>query len=411
VQGVSGPLIPIRPRPTRRAAGSGDPAPDPAAGPVYRLADYLDQTGRRSRREQIPPAAFWAAAATSAYPGDLATLGGAAHDRGLYRDAAQLYKHATAHGDTFAASRLVHSLHSLHPTDPRPGSWSATYAALDDPGSVALLVGALREAGAADQVAALLARVPAAHATLNDPGAVAFLVGALREAGAADQVAVLAVRAAAHAVLDDPGGRRPAAGSAAGGGCGGPSRCVGGSCRHPCRPRRPTRRNHAARSARGAGAADQVTVLADRAATHAALDNPRDVAWLLDALAEAGAGGQVTVLLARDPAAHATLDHPGSVAMLLGALGEAGAGGQVTVLLARDPAAHATLDDRLGVANLLYALREIGAQEQAEVLIDRLPGAGRFDQFCEQEGHQERFRYGREADGSPARQWGWEDLD
>lgn len=32
-----------------------------------------------------------------------------------------------------------------------------------------------------------------------------------------------------------------------------------------------------------------------------------------------------------------------------------------------------------------------------------------FEFFCEQEGHQERFRFGR--DGSPAVQWCWEDLD
>jgi hypothetical protein len=71
-KGVRGPLTRIRPRPARRAASYGDPSPGPVAGAVYRLADYLDQAGRRSRREQTPPAAFWAAAASSAHPGDLA---------------------------------------------------------------------------------------------------------------------------------------------------------------------------------------------------------------------------------------------------------------------------------------------------------------------------------------------------
>jgi hypothetical protein len=34
-----------------------------------------------------------------------------------------------------------------------------------------------------------------------------------------------------------------------------------------------------------------------------------------------------------------------------------------------------------------------------------------FELFREQESRQDRFRFGREADGSPAEPWGWEDLD
>jgi hypothetical protein len=236
---------------------------------VYLLADYLDQQGRATRGTQIPPAAFWAAAASYADPGDLGALGHAAYDCGLYRDAAQLDKKATAHGDTFAASRLVDNLHCLHPTDQRPARWSA------------------------------------AHASLNNPDDVARLLRALRAAGAGDQVTALAGRIAARIALDDP-----------------------------------------------------------------------------------------------YPVAH-----------LLGALREVGAGEQVAALLARDPAGHAALDDLYGVAFLLGELREVGAGEQADVLTARLPGAGMFEFFYRQEGHQERFRFGREADGSPAGQWGWEDLD
>ena len=61
--------------------------------------------------------------------------------------------------------------------------------------------------------------------------------------------------------------------------------------------------------------------------------------------------------------------------------------------------------------HLLHQLREAGAQEQATALADRLPGAGMFEFFREQEDRQDRFRFGREADGSPAGPWGWEDLD
>jgi hypothetical protein len=96
--GVAGPLTRIRPRPARsrrRRSGSPDSGsrePDVAGGPVYRLADYLHQYGRRHRGDQFPPAAFWAASADHAQPGDQAALGDAARARGLYRDAAQLYK-------------------------------------------------------------------------------------------------------------------------------------------------------------------------------------------------------------------------------------------------------------------------------------------------------------------------------
>ena len=54
---------------------------------------------------------------------------------------------------------------------------------------------------------------------------------------------------------------------------------------------------------REAGASDAVTALAARAAAHASLDDPRDVAALLRELRAAGASDAVTALLARDPAA------------------------------------------------------------------------------------------------------------
>lgn len=60
---------------------------------------------------------------------------------------------------------------------------------------------------------------------------------------------------------------------------------------------------------------------------------------------------------------------------------------------------------------LLGRLREAGAAKQAAALAERLPGAGLFELFRKQEGRQDQFRFGREADGSPAGRWGWEDLD
>jgi hypothetical protein len=263
-KGIRSPLARIRPR----AIGGAIPVSRPA----YRLADYLEQHGRRVRRPHIPPAGFWTAAARFATPDDLPSLAKVAEDRGLYRDAARLRKHAVAHGDISEAVALVQDWHLLHPhsSDPNPARWAAAHAALDDP----------------------------------------FAVG-----------------------------------------------------------------------------------------------------WLLDALRRAGVDEQAAALLARDPAAHAPLGNPGAVARLLNALRSAGADEQAAALLARDPAAHAALDQEISAASLLDALREAGADEQAKVLVDRLPAEGLFHLFREQAGHEARYRFGREADGSPAPSWGWDDLD
>jgi hypothetical protein len=134
------------------------------------------------------------------------------------------------------------------------------------------------------------------------------------------------------------------------------------------------------------------------------------VAGLLRALRAAGAAGLVTMLLDRDPAAHASLDNPYAVALLLGALREAGAAGQITMQLDRDPAAHASLDNPEAVTSLLGALRNAGATGPVAELIGRLPATGLFRLFCMEEGQQEQFRFGRDADGRPAKRWTWTDL-
>ena len=135
------------------------------------------------------------------------------------------------------------------------------------------------------------------------------------------------------------------------------------------------------------------------------------VAGLLDIMRETGGHEQAAALIARDPAAHAPLDDPGAVASLLDALRKAGAREQAAVLLARDPATHAPLDSPGAVASLLDALRKAGADEQAAALVSRLPAAGMFRLFLKQHGSADQFRFGREADGTPAAPWGWEDLN
>jgi hypothetical protein len=110
-------------------------------------------------------------------------------------------------------------------------------------------------------------------------------------------------------------------------------------------------------------------------------------------------------------AAHAPLDNRRAVAYLLNALREAGASEQVTALAAR-AAARPPLDNPRVVADLLNALRKAGASEQRAALISRLPAEGLFQLFREEDG-QGKYKFGREPDreGKPALAWSWSDLD
>ena len=336
-KGARGPLTRIRPRPASRAAcdrGDQPAGMATAAGSLYRLADYLDQHGRAHRASQFPPAEFWSAAATHALPGDQAALGDAAHDRGLYRDAAQLHKNAAASGNPRALIYLSHPPAYL-PAAPGPAQWVTAHAPLDKPTTVSFLLGSLREAGAHEQAAALASRA-AAHTPLDNPGGVASLLEGLRRAGAHEQATALLDRdPAAHASLDNPGGVASLL-----------------------------------ESLRRAGARKQTAGLADRAAAHTPLADPGGVAYLLDSLREAGAHEQAAALASR-AAAHTPLADPGGVASLLEGLRRAGAHEQATALLDRDPAAHAAVADPGGVASLLDSLRRADAHEQVAALASR----------------------------------------
>ena len=381
-KGARGPLTRIRPRPATLAARNRGDQPvgmAAAVGPLYRLADYLDQHGRAHRAGQVPPAEFWSAGAAHAAPGDQAALGDAADARGLYRDAAQLHKNAAVAGDIDAALHLsspphylratpgpLHLVVSRIPIDIHPvavaglldtlrrigaeeqvtalADRAAVYGPLDNPVAVAGLLDKLRTLGAEEQLTALLHRDPAAHALLDNPVAVARLLDTLRRIGAEEQVTALADRAAAYGPLDNPAAV---------------ARLLD--------------------TLRRIGAEEQVTVLADRAAACASLDNPAAVARLLDKLRAMSAEEQVTALLHRDPAAHAPLDDPYAMAGLLDSLRRIGAEEQLTALLHRDPAAHALLDNPAAVARLLDSLRAAEAEEQVIVLADRAAACASLD--------------------------------
>jgi CRP-like cAMP-binding protein len=82
-------------RPLRGTVRALAPVPPPrGTGTIgYRLADYLDQYGRRTRQQKAGPAALWdALAAYGATDDDLARLGRAAQTKGLFRYATALWR-------------------------------------------------------------------------------------------------------------------------------------------------------------------------------------------------------------------------------------------------------------------------------------------------------------------------------
>ena len=144
-KGARGPLTRIRPRPARPAArhrGDQPASMAAAAGPLYRLADYLDQHGRAHRASQIPPAEFWSAAAAHAAPGDLEALGIAAFRR-AYIATPQTYTNKPVQMVTPA--RLPTLLPSCAGgiRDRRPADWAVAHAALDDAYEVGALLNVL----------------------------------------------------------------------------------------------------------------------------------------------------------------------------------------------------------------------------------------------------------------------------
>ena len=139
------------------------------------------------------------------------------------------------------------------------------------------------------------------------------------------------------------------------------------------------------------------------------LGNESSLAALLHGLWHARAREQVR-LLADRAAGRILLNDARSVAQILDILAEASARDQVTALLRRDLGMGVPPGNQQTAAALLVALRKTGADHQAEMLIQRLPEAGLFGLFREQPGNERRYQFGREADGSPAPAWGWDDI-
>ncbi|MFD0427074.1 hypothetical protein ACFQ60_00085 [Streptomyces zhihengii] len=110
VHGKQAPCAALPPVPRHPAAPTVDvrPAMPPPAGPVFRLADYLEQHGRITRSHLCPPASFWNAAHTHlTHPDDLYKLAEAARKRHRLQWAHHLYRRAASHGNADALVRLA----------------------------------------------------------------------------------------------------------------------------------------------------------------------------------------------------------------------------------------------------------------------------------------------------------------
>ncbi|PMR61353.1 hypothetical protein C1A38_09460 [Verrucosispora sp. ts21] len=112
-------------------------------GDAYRLADYLEQTGRTQRAEIFPPATFWNAVTACADPEILADLADAAHCRGRLRRADQLFRQAADHGSRIALLSLARQWEDA---GDRAGVEALYWQAADRGDTLALLaLGRMRE--------------------------------------------------------------------------------------------------------------------------------------------------------------------------------------------------------------------------------------------------------------------------
>ena len=111
VHGKEAPLRSSTPRTQRRPPAPSQPVGNPtpsAAGPMFRLADYLEQHGRATREALCPPASFWHAAHTHlTHPDDLNNLAQAAEGRHRLQWAHHLRQRAGYHGNAGALYRLA----------------------------------------------------------------------------------------------------------------------------------------------------------------------------------------------------------------------------------------------------------------------------------------------------------------
>lgn len=185
VHGKQAPLRRTTPRATRRPpipTPRADTPASPPAGPVFRLADYLEQHGRTTRNRLCPPASFWHAAHTRlTHPDDLYNISKAARQRHRLQWA-QLLSHRAADYGSTDALRLLADLRR------KDGDWSEAKSLLlqaADGGNVDALycLALMRERAGDREGAENLAQEAAGY---GSTGALVLLALGRKEAGRAE---------------------------------------------------------------------------------------------------------------------------------------------------------------------------------------------------------------------------------
>lgn len=373
----------------------------------YRLADYLDQWGRRARQTELGSASLWdALTAHTCESADLSRIGQSAYNRGLYRYAVMLWKRAVLAGGTGAAESLLSLLRRVAPDSAGEAAvWVAGHAAVDSPATVVATFHGLRTVGHKAAASALAARA-AGCVSLDDPDALARLLHAFSVAGERGAIRKLVGRLADSA----PGSVRLSsrlvqglaevgAGGAVAALAGGPAPANDGAAPdHAAAVREPVPQSGAKR--RKAGAAPSVrwpagegsldssavalllgrlyagnnneraTALADWAAGRFPLDDPKDVTALLEAFQRVGGRQATGKLLARRPETQVALGDAKDICGLFCLLRETGHQ-DVAVALGQRFATHAPMDSPRWLGRLFGALVEAGERETAAVLARR----------------------------------------
>ncbi|MDH6604487.1 transcriptional regulator with XRE-family HTH domain [Streptomyces sp. SAI-208] len=201
VHGKQAPLRRTNPRPPRRpptpTANAGTTKPQPS-GPAFRLADYLEQHGRTTRRHLCPPASFWHAAHTHlTHHDDLDNLANAAEVRHRLQWAHRLLQRAADHGDTNAMLRLAEMREKAGDRDGAMGPYQQA-AVHGDTDALYRLAEMREEAGDRDGAEAL-ARQAAVH---GDTSSLRWLAEMREEAGDRDGAMALYQQAAVHGDTD-----------------------------------------------------------------------------------------------------------------------------------------------------------------------------------------------------------------
>ncbi len=195
VHGRQAPRRRTTPRPPRRP-----PTPSTAppflqvAGPVFRLADYLEQHGRITRKSLCPPASFWHAAHTHlTHPDDLDNLAREASVRHRLQWAHHLQHRAADRGSANALAQLAQSRER---GGDREGAETLARQAADHGDASALrFLAEIRERAGDREGAETLAEQAADH---GDASALRFLAEIRERAGDREGAETLAEQAAHH---------------------------------------------------------------------------------------------------------------------------------------------------------------------------------------------------------------------